>query len=278
MSRSDVPIYFKAVLRPNPPLPRNVLYCLLAVVTVTNLFFVVMFALRGAWPAFPFMGVDMLYFVWAFSSNSRRQNIAKKCCSPNRLCTWTSIRRAASHRMPNSILTGLVLTLKNRYRAALRSRWQAMAGVCRLAPFFFRRATVCARPSVAISARQCTRLSDAEHVHHRIKARRPVATPFCSRNSAPRENCSIFRDMFQDYALMRACKDDLVIADDGPTAKRRYPYGGVVPRGRAAAVAQMRGVQTVRRRGRTTEHKRGARRCILFCPVMHFNDLYVKAL
>jgi len=65
------PIYFRAVLRPNPPLPPIACFCLVAVVAAINVIIALIFVLRGAWPVTPFMGVDALVLAWAFFSSSK---------------------------------------------------------------------------------------------------------------------------------------------------------------------------------------------------------------
>ena len=54
------------VLRPAPTLPPKVLLYILGVVAAINLAFMLNFALRGAWPVAPFMGLDVLLLAWAF--------------------------------------------------------------------------------------------------------------------------------------------------------------------------------------------------------------------
>jgi uncharacterized membrane protein len=54
------------VLRPSPPLTPKVLLAILSVVASINLAFAISFALRGAWPIAPFMGLDVLLLAWAF--------------------------------------------------------------------------------------------------------------------------------------------------------------------------------------------------------------------
>jgi uncharacterized membrane protein len=71
MPSADVPVYFKAVLRPNRPLPRPALCCLLAGVAAVNLFFGSIFVLRGAWPVSSFMGANVLCLAWALSSSNK---------------------------------------------------------------------------------------------------------------------------------------------------------------------------------------------------------------
>lgn len=71
MLKRDERIYFKAVLRPNPPLAPVACVCLLAAVAVTNIAIALLFVLRGAWPVTPFMGADVLVLAWAFRSSSR---------------------------------------------------------------------------------------------------------------------------------------------------------------------------------------------------------------
>jgi uncharacterized membrane protein len=71
MPAAEDPIYFKAVLRPNPPLPKPVCVCLIAIVAATNLLIALIFVLHGAWPVTPFMGADVLFLAWAFASSSK---------------------------------------------------------------------------------------------------------------------------------------------------------------------------------------------------------------
>ena len=71
MLTRDEPIYFKAVLRPNPPLPIIACLCLLAAVAAVNITIALMFVIRGAWPVTPFMGVDVLALAWAFFNSNR---------------------------------------------------------------------------------------------------------------------------------------------------------------------------------------------------------------
>lgn len=72
MLTPDNPIYFKAVLRPNPPLPPVACLCLLAAVAAVNVTIALLFILGGAWPVTPFMGADVLILAWAFFSSSSR--------------------------------------------------------------------------------------------------------------------------------------------------------------------------------------------------------------
>lgn len=71
MPTCDEPVYFRAVLRPNPPLPPVACICLVAAVAVANLTIAVVLVLRGAWPVTPFMGMDVLVLAWAFISSSK---------------------------------------------------------------------------------------------------------------------------------------------------------------------------------------------------------------
>jgi uncharacterized membrane protein len=71
MPTHDDPIYFKAVLRPNPPLPPIACICLVATAAAMNVSIALIFVLRGAWPVTPFMGVDVVVLAWAFFSSSR---------------------------------------------------------------------------------------------------------------------------------------------------------------------------------------------------------------
>src|SRR5258706_7313858 len=54
------------VLRPTPPLTPKILLAILSIVATINLAFAISFALRGAWPIAPFMGLDVLLLAWAF--------------------------------------------------------------------------------------------------------------------------------------------------------------------------------------------------------------------
>ncbi|HEX3429974.1 MAG TPA: DUF2244 domain-containing protein [Rhizomicrobium sp.] len=74
MSTVSDPVYFKAVLRPNPPLPASLRNLLITVVAAFNLAFAIMFLLRGAWPVTPFMGADVLFLAWALSISSKAGN------------------------------------------------------------------------------------------------------------------------------------------------------------------------------------------------------------
>ena len=68
---SPEPVFFDAVLRPNPPMsPRALLFVLLAV-GVINFVFGISFMLHGAWPIMPFMGADVLLLAWAFRASRR---------------------------------------------------------------------------------------------------------------------------------------------------------------------------------------------------------------
>lgn len=71
MSTVIEPVYFRAVLRPNPPLPPLLRKLLITVVATLNLAFALMFLLRGAWPVTPFMGADVLFLAWALASSSK---------------------------------------------------------------------------------------------------------------------------------------------------------------------------------------------------------------
>ena len=70
MFTRDEPIYFKAVLRPNPPLSAVACICLVAGVAAVNVIIALIFILRGAWPVTPFMGADVLIFAWALFSST----------------------------------------------------------------------------------------------------------------------------------------------------------------------------------------------------------------
>jgi uncharacterized membrane protein len=67
---SDKPI-LDAVLRPNPPADPRVLRGILIAVVLINLAFGLYFVLHGAWPIFPFMGLDVALLYWAFRASAR---------------------------------------------------------------------------------------------------------------------------------------------------------------------------------------------------------------
>ena len=52
--KGEEPIYLKAVLRPNPPLPPSACACVLAGVAAANVTIALIFVLHGAWPVTPF--------------------------------------------------------------------------------------------------------------------------------------------------------------------------------------------------------------------------------
>jgi len=78
MSTRDDPIYFKAVLRPNPALPPVACLCLVAAVAAMNIVIALILVLRGAWPVAPFMGADVLALAWAFVSTSKAARIREE--------------------------------------------------------------------------------------------------------------------------------------------------------------------------------------------------------
>lgn len=69
--RATEPVFFDAILRPNPPLsPTGVLVVLIAV-AAANIGLGIFFILHGAWPIMPFMGLDVLFLAWAFRAVRR---------------------------------------------------------------------------------------------------------------------------------------------------------------------------------------------------------------
>jgi uncharacterized membrane protein len=66
----DQPI-LDAVLRPNPPADPRVLRGILIAVVLMNLAIGLYFVLHGAWPIFPFMGLDVALLTWAFRASTR---------------------------------------------------------------------------------------------------------------------------------------------------------------------------------------------------------------
>src|SRR5437773_8279872 len=69
MVMSESPVLLNAVLLPNPPMNSRVLVCVLIFVAGLNLAIALMFALHGAWPIAPFMGLDVLLLGWAFQAS-----------------------------------------------------------------------------------------------------------------------------------------------------------------------------------------------------------------
>ena len=65
------PVFFDAVLQPNPPLSARAQFIVLALVAAVNFALGVLFMLRGAWPVTPFMGVDVLLLAWAFHASRK---------------------------------------------------------------------------------------------------------------------------------------------------------------------------------------------------------------
>jgi uncharacterized membrane protein len=72
------PVFFDAVLRPNPPMgPRALLLVLIAVGAI-NFLFGLVFVLRGAWPIMPFMGADVLLLAFAFRTSRRAARASER--------------------------------------------------------------------------------------------------------------------------------------------------------------------------------------------------------
>lgn len=65
------PVFFDAILRPNPPMSPRALMIILIAVGVINFAFGLSFMLRGAWPITPFMGADLFLLAWAFRASRR---------------------------------------------------------------------------------------------------------------------------------------------------------------------------------------------------------------
>ena len=65
------PVFFDAVLRPNPPMSPHALLVILIAVAAANFILGVAFMLRGAWPIMPFMGADVALLAWAFRASRR---------------------------------------------------------------------------------------------------------------------------------------------------------------------------------------------------------------
>ena len=66
------PVLLDATLRPNPPMSRQALGVILAIVAGMNLVFALSFVIRGAWPIAPFMGLDVALLAWAFRESRIR--------------------------------------------------------------------------------------------------------------------------------------------------------------------------------------------------------------
>lgn len=66
---SPEPVFFDAVLRPNPPLSLCVLLTIIVVAGAVDFAFAVSFVLRGAWPVASFMGADVALLAWAFCAS-----------------------------------------------------------------------------------------------------------------------------------------------------------------------------------------------------------------
>jgi len=64
-------ILLDETLRPSPPLAPRVLRNILLVVALINIAFALSFALRGAWPIAPFLGLDVALLAWAFRASTR---------------------------------------------------------------------------------------------------------------------------------------------------------------------------------------------------------------
>ncbi len=68
---SPEPVFFDAVLRPNPPMTPRALLIVLIAVSLVNFVFGVSFILHGAWLILPFMGADVALLAWAFHASRR---------------------------------------------------------------------------------------------------------------------------------------------------------------------------------------------------------------
>ena len=65
------PVFFDAVLRPNPPMSARALFGVLTLVAGINFVLGIGFVLHGAWPIAPFMGADVAFLAWAFHASRR---------------------------------------------------------------------------------------------------------------------------------------------------------------------------------------------------------------
>jgi uncharacterized membrane protein len=69
MTAQSDPVFFDAVLRPNPPMKPRALLAVLCVVLAINFAFALFFVWRGAWPIAPFLGADVALLAWAFQAS-----------------------------------------------------------------------------------------------------------------------------------------------------------------------------------------------------------------
>ncbi|HEY0299912.1 MAG TPA: DUF2244 domain-containing protein, partial [Rhizomicrobium sp.] len=75
------------VLRPSPPLAPKILFRILFAVGFVNFFFALSFALQGAWPIAPFLGLDVALLAWAFRASTRAAKREERVTlTPSRLC------------------------------------------------------------------------------------------------------------------------------------------------------------------------------------------------
>ena len=65
------PVFFDAVLQPNPPLSARAQFAVLSLVAAVNFALGIVFMLRGAWPIAPFLGADVVLLAWAFRASRR---------------------------------------------------------------------------------------------------------------------------------------------------------------------------------------------------------------
>ena len=68
---SSEPVFFDAVLYPNPPLSARAQSAILALVAIVNFALGTVFMLRGAWPIAPFLGADVALLAWAFRASRK---------------------------------------------------------------------------------------------------------------------------------------------------------------------------------------------------------------
>jgi uncharacterized membrane protein len=62
----SAPVFFDAVIEPNPPLPPNGLFLVVFAIAAISFVAGIIFILHGAWPVTPFLGADVLLLYWAF--------------------------------------------------------------------------------------------------------------------------------------------------------------------------------------------------------------------
>ncbi len=87
-------VLLDTVLRPSPPLAPRVLFWILFAVGFVNFVFALSFALQGAWPIAPFLGLDVLALAWAFRASTRAAKREERVTlTPSQLCVARAFPR-----------------------------------------------------------------------------------------------------------------------------------------------------------------------------------------